>query len=465
LHAAIVHPDSVSFPVDALREFAKLSNVRLVKSPLSHDGSWAYRSMLLVGVCALALGVWARLYRLGFPAGILWDERYFPVMARKYLDGVYQFDLHPPLGKFIIAVGIAILGDDALGWRIMPALFGLALLPLAALLGWYCLKDRVGAVLLVTFFAVETIFIVNSRTGVMDIFLVFFVLATFLAALRAESNRQVVLSSVLLGLAIAVKWAAFPVAVPAGYVLWRRGLLRPFLGGLWISAVVYVAVVYVGALVAVTANPVEAWGWVWDWHVKAATKISASIPHGWGSPPWSWPIMLRPIRYFYGVNAEGLLQVIITIGNPLIWWFGTLAVVAGIFDVARKAMSRRLSADDPMIPMVLGYVCMLAPWLPGTRIPYLYNYLPIYPFAMLALAYWLCKLWNARQWGRWAVVAFAVCAVALTVYFLPLAIALPISEDALMNRVWTDYWFLYNEPVPGSGCLVPNPTALCPPSD
>ena len=115
-------------------------------------------------------------------------------------------------------------------------------------------------------------------------------------------------------------------AVPAGYVLWRKGLLRPFLGGLWISAVVYVAVVYVGALISVTANPLQAWLWTWDWHVKAAAKISSAIPHGWGSPWWSWPIMLRPIRYFYGVNAEGLLQVVIAIGNPLIWWSGTLAV-------------------------------------------------------------------------------------------------------------------------------------------
>jgi dolichyl-phosphate-mannose-protein mannosyltransferase len=433
-----------------------------MKSFFGHDGSWSYRSMLLVSACAVALGVFARLYRLGFPPNILWDERYFPVMANKYLHGVYQFDLHPPFGKFIIALGIFVLDNEPLGWRIMPTLFGMALLPLVAVLGWYCLKDKVGALLLVAFFSVETIFIVYSRIGVMDIFLVFFVLATFLVALRAESNRQVIISSVLLGLAIAIKWAAFPVAVPVGYVLWRRGLLRPFLGGLWISAVVYVVIVYVGALISVTANPVAAWVWVWDWHVKAATKISASIPHGWGSPWWSWPIMLRPIRFFYGVNGDGDIQVVEAIGNPLIWWTSTLAVLAGIIEIVRKAVGRKLSADDPIIPIVLGYTCLLAPWTPGTRIPYIYNYLPIYPFAILALTYWLCRLWNSRQWGRWVVVAFTVCALALGVYFLPLAVALPTSEADLMNRVWTDYWFLYEKPVPGSGCLVPNPTSLCP---
>jgi dolichyl-phosphate-mannose-protein mannosyltransferase len=436
--------------------------VHLVKSLLSYDRSWAYRSMLFISLCTIALGVWARLYHLDFPSERLWDERYFPAMANKYLHGVYQFDLHPPLGKFIIAIGISILGNEPLGWRIMPTLFGLALLPLAALLGWYCLKERVGAVLLVTFFAAETIFVVFSRTGVMDIFLAFFVLATFLAALLAESNRQVIWSSVLLGLAICVKWAAFPVVVPVGYVLWRKGLLRPFLGGLWISAIIYVAVVYVGALITITTNPIEAWVWMWDWHIKAAQKITAVIPHTWGSPWWSWPIMLRPIRFFYGVNAEGTFQAVVAIGNPLIWWSSTLAVVVGIFEIARKAVTRKLSGDDPIIPIVLGYVFLLAPWVPGTRIPYIYNYLPIYPFAILALVYWLLKIWNHWRWGPWIVVGFTVCAVALSVFFLPLVLAIPQSDDALMRRVWIDYWFYYEKPVPGSGCLVRNPTQLCP---
>src|SRR5215210_4815931 len=94
------------------RILAKPSNVRPMKSFLSHDRSWTYRSMLLVSACAVALGIFARLYRLGFPPNILWDERYFPVMADKYLHGVYQFDLHPPFGKFIIALGISLLGNE-----------------------------------------------------------------------------------------------------------------------------------------------------------------------------------------------------------------------------------------------------------------------------------------------------------------------------------------------------------------
>ncbi|HKH77060.1 MAG TPA: phospholipid carrier-dependent glycosyltransferase, partial [Rubrobacteraceae bacterium] len=69
---------------------------------MTRETSWAYRSVLLMAVFTLAVGLWARVWKLGFPGERIWDEIYFPVMARNFLDGVYQFDLHPPLGKFII---------------------------------------------------------------------------------------------------------------------------------------------------------------------------------------------------------------------------------------------------------------------------------------------------------------------------------------------------------------------------
>ena len=417
--------------------------------------------MLLITGCAVAIGLWARLYDLGFPPEIVWDESYYTRMANKYLHGNYRPNLHPPLGKFIIAAGMAIFGNEPLGWRLMPAVFGCAVLPLGFFLGWSLFRQRVGALLLATFLAGETILIVHSRTGVMDIFLVFFTLATFLAALRAQGNGQVIWSAVLLGLAIGVKWAAVPVVIPVGYVLWRKGLLRPFLAGLWVSAVVYIAVVYVGALIGVTANPIRAWFWTWEWHLRAARRITLRLPHLWASPWWSWPIMLRPIRYYYGANPDGMLRIVLAIGNPLVWWGSTLAVVAGIVEVARKAVARTLSADDPIVPIVLGYVFLMLPWVPGTRYPYIYNYLVPYSFAILALVYWLCRIWDRPRWGPWVVVGFAACVLAMTLFFLPLATTFPISQDGLMRRVWIDYWFYQGMPVPGSGCYPPASDPRC----
>src|SRR4028118_954056 len=215
-----------------------------MRSVLRSENPWAFGAVLLMSVVVLVVGVWGRVWSLGFPPKQVWDEIYFPVMADKYLRGVEFFDLHPPLGKFIIAASIALFGDTPFAWRLMPAIFGCALIALAGAVGWYLFRERVAVLLLVLLFAGETILIVHSRTGVMDIFLVFFVMATFLVHLRARDPGHVLATAMLLGLAISVKWAAFPVAIPVGYVLWRKGLLRPFLAGLWFAALLPTAALY-----------------------------------------------------------------------------------------------------------------------------------------------------------------------------------------------------------------------------
>ena len=432
-----------------------------MKSVGRTENRWAFGAVFLTSVVALAVGVWGRVWNLAFPPTQVWDEIYFPVMAEKYLRGVEFFDLHPPLGKFIIATSIALFGDTPVAWRLMPAIFGCGVIALAGAVGWYLFRERVAALVLVLLFAGETILIVHSRTGVMDIFLVFFVMATFLAALWARRPGQTILPAVLLGLAISTKWAALPVAIPAGYVLWRKGLLKYFVANLWVAVILYFAFVYVERLIIVTSNPVQAWVEVWSWHLQAFAKVSAAIPHLWGSPWWSWPIMLRPIRYEYLVDADTNLRVLLAIGNPLVWWSSTLAVVAGLFELARQAITKRLSLDEPLIPILLGYVFLLLPWVPGTRIPYIYNYLPVYAFALLALAYWLVRIWRGGRFGPWLVVAFAAGALAFTLFFLPLATTLPIDQEGLLRRVWFDSWFYQQSPVAGSGCEPPNPASQC----
>jgi dolichyl-phosphate-mannose-protein mannosyltransferase len=420
--------------------------MRRVKSSNADRQVWAGYALILIGIFALAMGLFARVYRLGFPPRLMWDEIYFPVFARAYLNGTPFFDLHPPLGKFIIAAGIALAGNTPIGWRIMPAVFGCAMIPLAAVLGWYYFRERVGALLLATFIACETMLIVYSRTGLMDGILVFFVLATFLAAVLVRRRGQILWPMILLGLSVAVKWAALPVAVPVGYILWRKGLLKPMLWTLWVPALVYLSVVFVGQV----ANPTGAGRAfndngtvtnVVNWHRQALVNLSRAVPNAQASPWWSWPLMTRPVLLYSQNQGAGSVATVFAVGNPLVWWASTCAVIAGIGELWWRRVVRKTSiADHPLMPIVLGYVFLLLPWVPGTRIPYLYNYLPVYPFALLALVYLLCRIWRYRPWGAWAVVAFAACAVSLALYFLPLAMGLPTGYENMQQHIWFGSW-------------------------
>ena len=235
-------------------------------------------------------------------------------------------------------------------------------------------------------------------------------------------------------------------AVPVGYILWRKGLLKPLLWTLWVPAIIYLSVVFVGQV----ANPTGAgrafndngpFTNVVNWHRQALVNVSRAVPNKQASPWWSWPLMTRPVLLFYQNQGARSVATVFAVGNPLVWWASTCAVIAGIGELWWRRMVRKAPiADHPLMPIVLGYVCLMLPWLPGTRIPYLYNYLPVYPFAILALIFWLCRLWRCRPWGAWAVVAFAACTLAMALYFLPLTAALPVSHGTLRQHIWLGSW-------------------------
>ncbi len=79
-----------------------------------------------------------RLYRLGVPENFYFDEVYFGYTAQRCLVGSHDaYDpyaphpekvfiewTHPPLGKLIIAAGMALAGDNSYGLRVSSVFMG-----------------------------------------------------------------------------------------------------------------------------------------------------------------------------------------------------------------------------------------------------------------------------------------------------------------------------------------------------
>ena len=74
-----------------------------------------------------------RLWHLGSPKGYIFDEVYYAKNAHSILlHGVEldaksksaEFIVHPPVGKWLISLGIKIFGYNEFGWRFASALFG-----------------------------------------------------------------------------------------------------------------------------------------------------------------------------------------------------------------------------------------------------------------------------------------------------------------------------------------------------
>jgi dolichyl-phosphate-mannose--protein O-mannosyl transferase len=62
---------------------------------------------------------------LAWPAEKIFDEVYFARAGEEYLKAVPQFEwTHPPFTKLVIAVSIALFGDNSFGWRFLNVVIG-----------------------------------------------------------------------------------------------------------------------------------------------------------------------------------------------------------------------------------------------------------------------------------------------------------------------------------------------------
>lgn len=65
--------------------------------------------------------------RLGTPSTLMFDEIHYVPAARAILALSHPLNTeHPLLGKTLIALGIALFGDNAIGWRALSTVAGTA---------------------------------------------------------------------------------------------------------------------------------------------------------------------------------------------------------------------------------------------------------------------------------------------------------------------------------------------------
>ncbi|MES2755656.1 MAG: phospholipid carrier-dependent glycosyltransferase, partial [Pseudomonadota bacterium] len=165
----------------------------------------------------LGLAVVAQLlfgFRLAMPPSFVFDEVHYVPAARELLalSGPINVE-HPLFGKTLIALSIALFGDNPLGWRALSTVAGtatvMALYAIARLLTGRQRPAVIAAMLAIT---CGTVF-VQARIAMLDTFMAALLaggLALLLWALRSPVRPwpKWVGGATLLGLAIGTKWAA-----------------------------------------------------------------------------------------------------------------------------------------------------------------------------------------------------------------------------------------------------------------
>jgi dolichyl-phosphate-mannose-protein mannosyltransferase len=431
--------------------------------------------MLLAGVL--------RFWNLGDPHAVVFDETYYAkdslsllefgvehdyadkadVVDKLLLGGnvhVFKdtgsFIVHPQVGKWMIALGYLIVafakttlqghafnwqaGVTPFGWRFSAAVVGTLSVLIVARVARRMLRSTLLGCLAGLFMCLDGLEFVQSRVALLDIFLMFWIVAGFacLVADRDFARRRLarlveergageygpwlgirwwrIAAGLCFGLALGSKWTA--IWFIAGFALlgffWdigaRRaaGIRKPYRGTLrldaWLSntpsMVLLPAVVYIASWWTWFAND-KGWDRHWTdqskfgvpavarnwWHYQMEiynfhTHLTAH--HDYQSSPWGWFLLARPVAYFYqsppGCGASTCSSAITGIGTPAIWWATIPMMIALVWLWASR---RDWRASTVLIAILVGWV----PWMQYPhRTMFFFYALPLLPFMVIGLA-------------------------------------------------------------------------------
>jgi dolichyl-phosphate-mannose--protein O-mannosyl transferase len=408
-----------------------------------------------------AIAAVVRLWGLSSPAQMVFDENYYAKAACIYVglpnptckvesdNELAFFDqqwdvgsyVHPPLGKWEIALGIKAFGMDAFGWRIGSAVVGTLTVTVVAMLAFLLFGSVLWTFAAGLLLATEHLSVVLSRLALLDVHLEFWVAAGFLCLvldrrwidgrtpreLPPEGPRRVLspiwrpwrfAAGVAFGAAIAVKWSGVFAIVAAVAIAFAWEVARRARGDRdRLTALGWTALrESFGLVVAFAVVPLLIYGLVYlpwlnhfDWDLRKLADTHASAfrfhsqlhefeedpstgqltpTHFAYSRPWEWLPMLRPVRVTW-VDEGPERREIVAIGNPVIFWGSAWALPYVAFAGWRK---RDWVAAFVLAAVLLQYL----PWFLVSRPQFFFYAAPFTPFLVMAVAYMARDLADAR---------------------------------------------------------------------
>ena len=338
--------------------------------------------------------------RLTIPSAPYFDEVHYLPAAREILaiwgdGGVYVNREHPLLGKELIALGIALFGDNPLGWRIMPLIAGMVALAASMRALWHASHDRFATLAYGVLLATGFHLFVFTRIAMLDVFMAaFLALAAwqFAAAIREpERGRwRLALTGIALGCALASKWNAVPLAMAPGLTFFaarlaanrrrlifsRRGIPVPGISlaeaFVWLGVVpltVYALTFAPGYWLGgqFNASPLAEKGLIGLHQEMLDLQRQVLAPHAYQSTWPQWVMNTRGIWYLYEFTDNAQRGVLL-IGNPLTMLLGLPALawclIVGLW-----------RSDWAKVAVAIAYVVSLGLWLIAPKpVQFYYHY-------------------------------------------------------------------------------------------
>ncbi|MDG7026633.1 MAG: glycosyltransferase family 39 protein [Nitrososphaerota archaeon] len=429
--------------------------------------------------------------------GCIMDEVYYVPASQHLLagdqcqvgapsdTGAYCNPEHPPLGKALMAAGMAVLGEyDAAGWRLMPAVLGSFCVPLLFGTAWEVSGDKKVAYLSAVLLSLDVMFFTQSSAGVLDVPPVFFGLLAFFVyfkGVRWWKADKYVVAGAMMGLAgLAKETAVFAVAALATYVLlFEEGA---WLGRAYHSLKVVLAVgaVFAVGMQAFDSSLASAAFPIFVSHVQYIISYGTSLvahqlacqpttgywclfandPGGPPILPFDWLLYYSPVAYYLvtvTVNPGNLTYVSVGyygVTNLLVTWATFVWVPLMAYALYLERRRRRPSPEgsppegaplqEPPGPALSGegrlaaFTLTLFGWsyIPylflffGGRVTYPFYIIPAIPAMAMGTAYWVSRRW----FPKWLAALYVAMVFVFFLVYFPDKAFLPVWLRALIGH-------------------------------
>lgn len=336
------------------------------------------------------------------------DEIYHARTALEHLRGTAPYETsHPPLGKILMSVGIAIFGITPFGWRIAGATAGILMLPALYALAKQLTKRRDMAFAAMMLMSVDCMHLTQTRIATIDSFPVLFIILSYLFMVRFMQRDitcaplkkllpDLALSGLFMGCGIASKWIGVYAGAGLGVLyFWtcgrhlhlaaqsrkllrentalspeeKRVLVCRATGAmkrivtlcLWclvffvavpvtiylLSYIPYFAYAHKDNLLDFIRLVINAQEGMFNYH----STPGLGMDHPFYSPWYEWPLIKRPMYYAMAqFLPEGISMSIFCFGNPAVWLVG-LAGMAVVACVWAKRHVYALDGSDSIVHM------------------------------------------------------------------------------------------------------------------